>query len=102
MIDRARQAAVGEPLRSADVKALMRREEPWFAELFARGVSERERLFISEGGVVRGIEVRVRELTGEPGDAIVMHPATLHAVAPNGLDRPRLMLVQAVPRRHPP
>lgn len=97
MIDRARHAA-GERLRSADVRVLMRREEPWFAALFSRHVAERERRFMSEGGVARGVEVRVREMLGEPGDAIVMHPAMLHAIAPNGLDRPRLMLVQALPR----
>lgn len=98
MIDRARHAAVGEQLRSADVKKVMRREEPWFAALFAPGGGERERRFVVEGGIARGIEVRVREMTGAPGDAIVMHPAMLHTIAPNGRNRPRLMLVQALPR----
>jgi hypothetical protein len=102
MIDRARDAAPGDRLRSADIKTVMRSEESWFAALFSRDGGERERRFVCEGGIVRGIEVRVREMTGEPGDAIVMHPATLHAIAPNGLDRPRLMLVQALPRRPPP
>lgn len=97
MIDRARHAAAGERLRSADIKALLRREEPWFAALFAPGGGSRERRFCVDVGVARGIEVHVREMTGEPGDAVVMHPAMLHAVAPNGRNRPRLMLTQALP-----
>jgi hypothetical protein len=29
-------------------------------------------------------------LTGEPGDAVIMHPRLLHVVAPNSLPGPRL------------
>ena len=36
------------------------------------------------------------EITGEPGDVFLMHPAALHAAAPNVLDMPRLVLAQFV------
>lgn len=36
-----------------------------------------------------------RELTGEPGDVILMHPRTLHVTAPNTGDHPRMMLVES-------
>jgi ectoine hydroxylase-related dioxygenase (phytanoyl-CoA dioxygenase family) len=35
---------------------------------------------------------RVVELTGEPGDVVVMHSDCFHAAAPNRLAEPRMML----------
>ena len=90
--------AVRETLRSADVKALLLAEEPWFAALFSQASQDREQRFMIDGGLARGIEVRVREIVGEAGDAYVMHPSMLHTIAPNALDRPRLMLVQPLVR----
>jgi hypothetical protein len=70
---------------------------PYF--LFTPGGENRVERFMIEGGHARGFPVRVEEMTGEPGDLIVMHPATLHTVAANALDRPRMMVVQALYRR---
>jgi len=95
--DRARAAS--ESLRSADVKGLLQAEEPWFAALFSQESKNREQRFMIDGGLARGIEVRVREIVGDTGDAFVMHPSLLHTIAPNALDRPRLMLVQPLVRR---
>lgn len=92
VMDRVRNAAPGEGLRSADIKAILQREEPWFRSLFSRGGEDRERRFMVEGGSARGVAVRVKELTGQPGDVYVMHPAMLHTIAGNALDRPRMML----------
>lgn len=39
-----------------------------------------------------GIEVRVEELTGEPGDVVITHPWTLHAGASSEGTVPRMML----------
>jgi hypothetical protein len=47
---------------------------------------------------VDGHPVRLEEMTGETGDLVVMHPATLHAAARYTLDRPRLMLTEWIPR----
>jgi hypothetical protein len=40
---------------------------------------------------IHGVTLRIEELTGEPGDAILCHPAMLHAVSANCSDRPRIM-----------
>ena len=51
---------------------------------------------MAEGAVVGGVAVRVDEMTGEAGDLILMHPAVLHASAPNARERPRLALAATV------
>jgi ectoine hydroxylase-related dioxygenase (phytanoyl-CoA dioxygenase family) len=84
--------------RSADMKKLLQDEEPWFAALFDKKTPDRARRFMQEGGEARGIKVKVKELTGEPGDAFIMHPAMFHTIASNARQTPRLMLVQALSR----
>lgn len=88
-----------ERLRSADIKALLQREEPWFAELFTRGSKDRERRLMHEGGVAAGVPVKVREISGNRGDLWIMHPALLHTIAPNVRERPRMMIVQVFVKR---
>jgi hypothetical protein len=46
--------------------------------------------------VIDGVEVVVEELSGQPGDAVIMHPLTLHAGIQNRRDRPRMMLAQSI------
>ena len=94
--DRGRQEASGSRLRSSEIRALLQREEPWFAALLSPGGGDRVKRFMSEGGRVCGVPLRVEEMAGEPGDLVIMHSATFHTVAPNGLDRPRMMLVQSL------
>jgi hypothetical protein len=81
-------------LHSPDIRAVLEREHPWFAELFKPAGDDRRRRFMVEGAVIDGLEVRVCEMTGEPGDVVVMHPAMFHSIAVNALDRPRMMLMQ--------
>jgi hypothetical protein len=44
-----------------------------------------------QGDTVDGIDVRVVELTGAPGDLVVMHPWLLHNISMNVADTPRMM-----------
>ena len=97
--DLVRQAAPGAEMRSADVRAVLGIGEPWLSALFKPGGGERARRFMIDGGVARGLPVRVEEMTGDPGDVIVMHPFVLHTISPNARDRPRMMLVQSLGRR---
>ena len=53
--------------------------------------SERVARFIEQATKIHGIEVRVVELCGRPGDAVFCSPLILHAIAPNVSGRPRLM-----------
>ena len=46
--------------------------------------------------LVRGVPVRIVELTGAAGDVFITHPALLHAPAMNVRARPRLMMTQRV------
>lgn len=95
-VDIAEQAP--ERLRSRDVTTALSRESPWFRDLFGGG-ADRVRRFMTEGHSVRGIEVRVCEMTGQAGDAFVMHPVLCHTAAPNILDRPRMMLTLTLTRK---
>ncbi len=88
------------PVRSREVKAYLSTLHPWLHDLWqAGGGTDRIRRYLTEGADIDGVPVRVEELTGEPGDAVIMHPRLLHAVAPNRLGTPRLMLLQFLHRR---
>jgi len=89
-------AMVGKRRLPAARKELGQRH-PWLAELWGAdngsGVDRRQR-FMDEGAVLDGVPVRVVEVTGEPGDVVVMRSDMFHTVAPNCLDESRMMLVK--------
>jgi ectoine hydroxylase-related dioxygenase (phytanoyl-CoA dioxygenase family) len=83
------------PARSGEVKAYLRTLHPWLLELWnPDGGTDRISRYLDTGAVIDGVDVRVEELTGEPGDAVIMHPRLLHTMAANSLDTPRMMLLQ--------
>jgi len=87
------------PVRSREVKAYLRTLHPWLRDLWHTCDDPgRIHRYLVEGAVIDGAHVQVEELTGEPGDALIMHPRLLHVVAPNSLDTPRLMLLQFLHR----
>jgi phytanoyl-CoA dioxygenase PhyH len=51
---------------------------------------------LSKGTDIDGSLIRVVELTGSPGDVVIMHPWLLHSAAPNCGGLPRMMLKQSV------
>jgi hypothetical protein len=79
--------------RPADVKAALAAAHPWLREVWDGGRRP------DDEAVLAGVPAAVRELTGEPGDVILMHPRTLHTPAPNTADAPRMMLVEIIGRR---
>lgn len=84
---------------SGDVRKRLKARHRWFASLMSRDRDrDRERVarFMDAPTEVDGIQVRVEEIKGEPGDVFLMHPAALHAAAPNVLDTPRLVLAQFI------
>lgn len=86
-------------LQSADAKKLLIREYPWFKALCSKdGKLDRVRRFMSAPSQVDGIDVRVVEMTGDPGDAYLMHPWMLHNLSPNCLQVPRIVLNTTVYR----
>ncbi|MGA0600410.1 hypothetical protein ACO2Q3_06855 [Caulobacter sp. KR2-114] len=99
VLDRARRQARAGGWRSGDMRETLKAEEPWLAALMTAGGPDRIRRFMIEGGVLGGVPVKVREMTGQAGDVIVMHPAVFHTLAPNALARPRLMLTETFYRK---
>jgi hypothetical protein len=91
------RAPDGSILRSAEIRKRLGAEHPWFAHLLAApGVGYREWMGVDAQCGVH--TVRLEEMTGAPGDLILMHPAILHALAQNALDQPRMMLTISVYR----
>ena len=84
-------------LRSADVRVRLADDHCWFRDLCTPGQEpDRTERLLGSSSVIDGVELWIEELTGETGDAFVMDPRLLHAVAPNSLDTPRLMLLQFI------
>jgi hypothetical protein len=92
------ERAHGGPVRSAQVRDRLRAEHPWFASLIATSTVDLRALIGIEARA-GAHAVRLEEMTGAPGDLIIMHPAILHGTAHNGLDRPRIMLTEWIWRR---
>lgn len=88
----------GARVRSAYVRDRLEADHPWFARLLKAPYAELAALMNVEAEV-GGRAVRLEEMTGEPGDLIVMHPALMHGGAHNALDRPRMMLTSWIPRK---
>jgi hypothetical protein len=68
--------------------------DPWLADL--TGVADNpthDRIgkFMEKPTEVRGVNVQVVELCGDPGDAFFCTPLLLHAIAPNCSMHPRIM-----------
>jgi ectoine hydroxylase-related dioxygenase (phytanoyl-CoA dioxygenase family) len=92
--------AASAPVRSREVKAYLRTLHPWLRDLWqADGDTGRIHRYLTSGADIDGVPVRVEELTGEPGDVVIMHPRLLHVVAPNSLGTPQLMLLQFLHRQ---
>lgn len=82
----------GVRMSSADLrKKLM--QEAYFSELMSNSPGDRMR-FLNETGQVGDVELKVVEMTGEPGDMYFVDMRVLHAFAANTLRVPRIMLTQ--------
>lgn len=84
-------------IRSAAIAGALRLESPWIAALCSpEDDSARTARLMQTGAKVRSVDLGVGEMTGQPGDVVLMHPATLHSLAPNCRPTPRLMLAESV------
>ncbi len=84
----------GVRTHTQDTLNVLKREHPWFKALCKEGVGDRVQRFMVDGDIVNGVGVKVREMTGEPGDIVLIHPALLHAAhAENERPNPRMMLM---------
>lgn len=82
---------------SADVRGSLAREVPWLAALLSlRSGEDRRGRFMSQPSDWQGVPLQVLELAGAPGDVFAMHPWLLHAPAPNGGARPRMVVTERI------
>ena len=79
-------------LRSKNVKRILKRHEV-FRRLMSSDGADRMQLMADETEV-DGVPVQVRELTGKPGDVWLMDMRSLHTIAPNAADKPRVMVTE--------
>lgn len=88
----------GAPVKSAEVRDHLAAAHPWFANLFRTPLADVRPLMHVEVSV-GGYPIQLEEMTAAPGDLFLMHPALLHGVNHNALDRPRLMLTDWIKRK---
>jgi hypothetical protein len=94
------EQAKGAPVRSKEVCNRLKQEHGWFGNLLKTPSADLPALMRVDARIGPQT-VRLEEMTGEPGDLVLMHPAMLHGVGHNALDRPRLMLTEWIYRRLP-
>jgi hypothetical protein len=87
-------------LRSADIRKGLKQRYGWISELcrFDSAINRVGR-FITTSAKLEDVEVRVVEMTGEPGDVYLVHPLMMHAQSPNCLAVPRIVLSSTVYQR---
>jgi hypothetical protein len=97
LVERLMAAGEGGQGHSTEIRRGLARLGAWLRDLWTQGDRETriQRLMV-EGGEVEGVPVRVVELTGAPGDVVLMHPWALHAASPNCGTGPRIMVGHSV------
>ncbi|MGC4044646.1 MAG: phytanoyl-CoA dioxygenase family protein [Armatimonas sp.] len=82
---------------SSTIRQKLARKHPWLRTLWSDNDSpDRIPTYMDEGVVIDGIPLKVAELTGEAGEAILMHPWTFHTASPNCGTTPRMILNQSI------
>ena len=87
-------------MRSADVRKGLVQRYDWIRDLRTPGASaDRIARFMNTTTTLDDVEVRVVEMTGQPGDTYLVHPLMLHSGSPNCLATPRIVLSSTVYQR---
>ena len=87
----------GSKVRSVEGRKVLSRAADWLKDLWSKEATEAgTQRFMEEGAVVDGVPLKVVEITGEPGDVVIIHPCILHTASANCLDTPRLVLREGV------
>lgn len=99
-----RLSPADQHLKQKSLKKRFAQSQPWFAELvgLTSESTNRTQQFMEETTEVDGVPVKVIELTGEPGDAYLCHPAIYHARSPNHAEVPRFMRVKGLAKQTNP
>ncbi|MEM7133738.1 MAG: phytanoyl-CoA dioxygenase family protein [Chloroflexota bacterium] len=91
-------------LKQKALKRQFAQSQPWLAELtgLTSEYANRTQRFMEETTEVDGVPVKVIEVTGDPGDAYLCHPAIYHARSPNHAEVPRFMRVKGLVKQTDP
>ena len=91
-------------LRSADARKMMIRNCAWMKALCSIDNNNVDRIqqFMNRSTSFDDVELRVVEMTGEPGDVLLTHPLLLHAPATNCASVPRMVLSSTIFRSDVP
>ncbi len=82
---------------SSAIRQKLARKHLWLRTLWSDDDSpNRIPTYMEEGIELEGIPLKVAELTGKPGEAILMHPWTFHTASLNCGTTPRMILNQSV------
>jgi hypothetical protein len=82
---------------SPRVRDELARRHPWFRDLVTGADAPRRTArLMDEAALLDGAPVRVVELTGNEGEAVLLHPWLFHSAAPNCAAQPRMMLAQGI------
>jgi ectoine hydroxylase-related dioxygenase (phytanoyl-CoA dioxygenase family) len=97
LVKRFVQAHPSDPGRSATVCDAIFATHPWLRDVRRTSPAEdRITRLMHRGAMIDGVDVRVVELTGQPGDVVFLHPHLFHAPAPNRSPHPRLMITGGI------
>ncbi|HZQ84348.1 MAG TPA: phytanoyl-CoA dioxygenase family protein [Acidimicrobiales bacterium] len=78
---------------AARIRKHLMASDPWLKELATPGDPDaRIAQFADTSTDVFGVDVRVVEMTGQPGDVILMHPLLLHIRPTNAGSQPRFLV----------
>ena len=87
-------------MRSADVRKGLVQRYDWMKDLRSpAAASDRIARFMNTTTTIEDVDVRVVEMTGQPGDTYLVHPLMLHAGSPNCRATPRMVLSSTVYQR---
>jgi hypothetical protein len=88
-----------EGIELSDALPFMNRSHPWLAELTGSIDSETNRMekFMNWHTDSDGVQLKVTETTGSPGDIFLCHPFLYHAASQNHLGIPRFMCNRTTP-----
>ena len=87
-----------EYLSSKGVKKKLKRHR-YFRELTGKSDNDDRSRFMKEIGHIGDVQVKVVELTGDPGDVYFVDLRLLHSLGANTSDQPRMMIAQRMPKQ---